>query len=78
VVWEGRDPSGLATDIKGRWFETDGIPITPELTLNEAQDDFDQRNQSSPQVAVAVGGFAVVTWSSDPDSYVARVFAAPP
>lgn len=85
VVWEGRDPSGAAHDIKGRWLGTDGTPMTPELTLNEAQDDLDHLDQGAPQVAVAIGGFAVVTWQSSVPSNlnpvassVARVFATPP
>ena len=82
VVWTGLDPSGATADIKGRWLETDGTPITPELTLNPAQDDLDQL---SPQVAVASGGLAVVTWQiTVPPSdlsivaSVARVFTTPP
>ncbi len=85
VVWEGRDPSGAADDIKGRWLEADGTPITPELTLNEAQDDLDHLAQGAPQAAVASGGFAVVTWQSSVPSNlnpvassVARVFTTPP
>ena len=85
VVWEGRDPSGAADDIKGRWLEADGTPITPELTLNEAQDDLEHLAQGAPQVAVASGGFAVVTWQSSVPSKlnpvasaVARVFTTPP
>jgi len=85
VVWEGRDPSGAADDIKGRWLEADGTPITPELTLNEAQDDLDHLAQGAPQVAVAIGGFAVVTWQSAVPgnlnpvaSSIARVFTTPP
>jgi hypothetical protein len=85
VVWEGRDPSGAADDIKGRWLEADGTPITPELTLNEAQDDVDHLDQGAPQVAVAIGGFAIVTWQSSVPSNlnpvassVARVFTTPP
>jgi hypothetical protein len=81
VVWQGLDPSGAAADIKGRWLEADGTPITPELTLNEAQDDLDQ---VLPQVAVASGGLAVVTWQITvpqnvyPFASVARVFTTPP
>jgi hypothetical protein len=81
VVWTGLDPSGAATDIKGRWLEADGTPITPELTLNEAQDDLDQ---ALPQVAVASGGLAVVTWQITvphnfyPSASVARWFTTPP
>src|ERR1700674_779215 len=82
VVWMGLDSSGATADIKGRWLETDGTPITPELTLNPAQDDLDQQ---FPQVAVASGGLAVVTWQVPvPPSNlsivasVARVFATPP
>jgi hypothetical protein len=81
LVWQGLDPSGAAADIKGRWLEADGTPITPELTLNEAQDDLDQ---VLPQVAVASGGLAVVTWQITvpqnlyPFASVARVFTTPP
>jgi hypothetical protein len=82
VVWMGLDSSGATADIRGRWLETDGTPITPELTLNPAQDDLDQQ---FPQVAVASGGLAVVTWQvTVPPSNlsivasVARVFATPP
>jgi hypothetical protein len=81
VVWTGLAASGAATDIKGRWLEADGTPITPELTLNEAQDDLDQ---ALPQVAVASGGLAVVTWqitaphNAYPFASVARVFTTPP
>jgi hypothetical protein len=78
----GLDSSGATADIRGRWLETDGTPITPELTLNPAQDDLDQQ---FPQVAVASGGLAVVTWQvTVPPSNlsivasVARVFATPP
>jgi hypothetical protein len=82
VVWEGLDQSSATGDIKGRWLETDGTPITPELTLNTAQDNLDQQ---FPQVAVASGGVAVVTWQvAVPPSdlsivaSVARVFTTPP
>lgn len=85
VVWEGRDPSDAADDIKGRWLEADGTPITPELTLNDAQGDLDHLDQGAPQLAVAIGGFAVVTWQGSVPSNlnpaassVARVFTTPP
>ncbi|HEV3458861.1 MAG TPA: hypothetical protein VHG32_20100 [Thermoanaerobaculia bacterium] len=85
VVWQGFGPSGDAANIKGRWLEADGTPITPELTLNEAQADL---NQILPQVAAAINSLAVVTWQisvppiySDPSytiASVARLFTTPP
>jgi hypothetical protein len=85
VVWESNDPNDAVHDIRGRWLEADGAPITPELTLNEAQDELDHLDQGTPQVAVGTGGFMLVTWQSivpgnfnPPASSVARWFTPPP
>ena len=53
VVWESNDPNDAVHDIRGRWLEADGAPITPELTLNEAQDELDHLDQGTRHVEAA-------------------------
>lgn len=60
VVWEsaGQDASGYA--VRGRLFDTAGIPVTAEFAVNQ----FTSGDQSAPRVAIDDSGDFVVVWQS--------------
>ena len=72
LVWEAPDPEPLAgTNVFARRFRSDGVPMGPQLRVNEHARGF----QSFPRVGIgAEGGFTVV-WQSRPDDHPSDVFA---
>jgi Ca2+-binding RTX toxin-like protein len=75
VMWQNDEPGadGSGSCIKGRIFNPDGTPATPEFLVNSTTTN----NQSRPDVAALTGGGFVITWEhADGDEIRARVFNA--
>ncbi len=75
VVWESEGADGDGCGVRIRQFAGDGIPLTPELAVNQAT----AGNQVRPQVAADGQGNVVVVWlgpGSDGLEVFARHFGA--
>jgi hypothetical protein len=61
VVWHSSDSDGSGFGIRGRWYLSDGTPISDEFQVNT----YTSGNQLSPDVAIHLDGTFVVVWQSD-------------